>query len=83
MQSIHPGCADEGNDVMGRNFSSGLLAGVVAATIWMAVSLWQGMATEVVGMWALIFLVGTTIVSMVIGSLVSRGVGGSAGAQRT
>lgn len=67
---------------MGRNFSSGLLAGVVAATIWMAVSLWQGVATESVGMWALVFLVGGTLVSTVISGLVSRGTGRSAGVQR-
>lgn len=68
---------------MGRNFSSGLLAGVVAATIWMAVSLWQGMATESVGMWALVFLVGTAIVSTVIGGLVSRSSGSSPAPQRS
>lgn len=68
---------------MGRNFSSGLLAGVVAATIWISVSLWQGMATEAVGLWALVFLVATTIVSTVIGGVVSRAAGGSADVQRT
>lgn len=68
---------------MGRNFSSGLLAGVVAATIWMAVSLWQGMATDKVGMWALVFLVGTTIVSTVIAVIVARGTSGSADTQCT
>ncbi|WP_147916308.1 hypothetical protein [Ruania zhangjianzhongii] len=68
---------------MGRNFSSGLLAGVVAATIWISVSLWQGLATETVGMWALVFLVATTIISTVIGGIVSRSAGSSVQAQRT
>ncbi|HIZ35036.1 MAG TPA: hypothetical protein H9815_04605 [Candidatus Ruania gallistercoris] len=68
---------------MGRNFSSGLLAGVVAATIWMAVSLWQGMATETVGMWALVLLVGTTILSTVVAGVVSRSTGRSPAPQRS
>lgn len=68
---------------MGRNLSSGLLAGVVAATIWMAVSLWQGIATETVGLWALVLLVGTVIITMVVAGAVSRGVEGAAASQRT
>lgn len=58
---------------MGNNFSSGLLAGVVAATIWMSISFWQGLETETVGLWALIFLIGTTIVTTVIAQVVERG----------
>lgn len=58
---------------MGRNFSSGLLGGVVAAVIWMAIALWQGMAIETVGLWALIILVVTTIIATVISALIGRG----------
>jgi len=63
---------------MGRNFNSGLLAGVTAATIWMAIALWQGMPTETVGMWALVFLVGTTLISTVVAGIVAKSVGGTA-----
>jgi len=69
---------------MGRNFSSGLLAGVTAATIWMAIALWQGMPTETVGVWALVFLVGTTLISTVVAGVVAKSVGGTAAdAERT
>ncbi|WP_022916637.1 hypothetical protein [Ruania albidiflava] len=63
---------------MGRNFSSGLLAGVTAATIWMAIALWQGMPTETVGMWALVFLIGTTLISTIISGIIVKGAGGTA-----
>lgn len=58
---------------MGRNFSNGLLAGVVAAVIWMAIGMWQGIETETLGMWALVFLVGTTVVATLVGAMVSGG----------
>ena len=63
---------------MGRNFSSGLLAGVTAATIWMAIALWQGMPTETVGMWALVFLIGTTLISTIISGIIVKCAGGTA-----
>lgn len=69
---------------MGHNFSSGLLAGVTAATIWTAIALWQGMPTETVGMWALVFLIGTTLISTVVAAVVAKSVGGAAtDAERT
>lgn len=58
---------------MGKNFSNGLLAGVTAATIWMAISLWVGMPTQAAGMWAVIFLVATTLVAAVLASVIGRG----------
>jgi hypothetical protein len=58
---------------MGRNFSSGLLAGVVAAVIWTDIGLWQGVATETVGVWGLVFLVGTTVVATIIAAAVASG----------
>jgi len=66
---------------MGSNFRSGLIAGVVSAVIWMSISLWVGITTETVGLWALVFLVVVTIVTMLIATGVSRGAR-SRGAQR-
>ena len=57
---------------MGRYFTSGLLAGVAAAVIWMAVGLWVGLPPETVGMWALVFLVGTAVLTIIGASLGSR-----------
>ncbi|MGO1392378.1 hypothetical protein [Agrococcus casei] len=57
---------------MGRFFTSGLLAGVVAAVIWMAAGLWVGLPPEAVGMWALVFLVGTALLTILGATLGSR-----------
>jgi hypothetical protein len=56
---------------MGSNFSSGLLAGVTAAVIWISICLLVGgVDMGTVGLWALIFLVvgaaGTTLIANVI-----------------
>jgi ABC-type transport system involved in cytochrome c biogenesis permease component len=51
---------------------SSLLAGVTAAVIWTSVCLMVGVDTEVVGLWALVFLVAGTAVSAVISAVVSR-----------
>ena len=57
---------------MGRYFTSGLLAGAVAAVIWMSVGLWVGLPTETVGMWALVFLVVVAALTIIGASLGSR-----------
>jgi hypothetical protein len=59
---------------MGKMFTSGLLAGVIAATIWMGAALWAGVETETVGMWALVFFVGATLLVTVIGGLIANSV---------
>ena len=59
---------------MGKMFGSGLLAGVVAAVIWIAISLWVGIALETVGLWALVLLVGTTLLVTIVGGLLASGV---------
>lgn len=58
---------------MGTHFRSGLIAGAVSAVIWMSISLWVGIPTETVGLWALVFLVLVTIVTMLVATGVSRG----------
>lgn len=57
---------------MGAIFASGLLGGVTAAVIWTSVCLMAGMETKTIGLWALIFLVGCTAISTLIGSLVAK-----------
>lgn len=63
---------DEGTEDMGRNFSGGLLAGVTAAVIWTAVCMIVNMGAQTTGIWALIFLVGVTVISMVISMIVGN-----------
>ena len=50
---------------MRQAVTNGLLAGVIAAVIWMSIGLWVGILPETVGMWALVFLVGTAVLTMV------------------
>ena len=45
--------------------TNGLLAGVIAAVIWMSIGLGVGIQPETVGMWALVFLVGTAVLTMI------------------
>ena len=50
---------------MRQAVTNGLLAGVIAAVIWMSIGLWVGILPETVGMWALVFLVGTAVLTTV------------------
>lgn len=56
---------------MGGNFASALLAGVVASVIWLSISLWLGMTTSSAGLWSLVFLIATTVLSLVISNSIS------------
>lgn len=58
---------------MRHSFTNGLLAGVTAATIWIAIGLWLGSPLETVGMWALVLLVGVALVTAVINTVIARG----------
>lgn len=51
--------------LMRQALTTGLLAGVIAAVIWMSIGLWVGLQPETVGIWALVFLVGTAVLTMV------------------
>ena len=57
---------------MGTNFSSGLLAGVTAAVIWISICLLVGADMTMVGLWALIFLVVGTAGTTLIANGISR-----------
>lgn len=58
---------------MSTSFSSGLLAGVTAATIWVCITLWVQLSPAAVGVGGLIFLVATTFVSTLVSGAVARG----------
>ncbi len=62
---------------MGLNWLSAMVAGVTAAVFWTSFSLWFGDGDNLkqVGMWAVIFLVGTTAVSFVIAQAISARTG--------
>ncbi|WP_040164945.1 hypothetical protein [Microbacterium gorillae] len=55
---------------MGRYFASGLLAGVTAAVIWTSICLITGIEAKTIGLWALIFLVVGTVLTMVIANVI-------------
>lgn len=57
---------------MGKNFSGGLLAGVVAAVIWTSIAMWLGVSTQTVGLLALVFLIATAAVSTAISTIVDK-----------
>lgn len=58
---------------MGRHFESGMLAGVTAAVIWIAISLMVGMDMVMLGVWALIMLVGVAAITMIISNVRDKG----------
>ncbi len=62
---------------MGLNWLSAMVAGVTAAVFWTSFSLWFGGGEnlEQVGMWAVIFLVATTIGTFVIAQVISARAG--------
>ena len=62
----------EGWMIMGINFSSGLLAGVTAAVIWISICLLIGADMTTAGLWALIFLVIGTAGTTVIANAISK-----------
>lgn len=59
---------------MGQHFTSGLLAGVTAAVIWISIGLLVAMAPTTIGLWALIFLVVGCLATILIASAVARSV---------
>lgn len=58
---------------MGQYFTSGLLAGVTAAVIWISIGLLVAMTPTTIGVWALVFLVGGCLGTMLIASIIGRG----------
>lgn len=57
---------------MGKHFVSGLLAGVTAVAIWTSICLLVGLDTQMIGLWALIFLVVGTIGTMIIATIIAK-----------
>ncbi|WP_040158977.1 hypothetical protein [Nigerium massiliense] len=57
---------------MGKHFTSGLLAGIVAAVIWMAAGMMVALQASAIGLGALVFLVGVCLITMIVAAAIAR-----------
>ncbi|MEO7848897.1 MAG: hypothetical protein ABIR75_07565 [Arachnia sp.] len=59
---------------MREQVRSGLIAGLISAVIWMMITVMVGMDKAAIVGGGVLFLVGTTLVTVAISSIISRGV---------